>query len=182
MKIMGRLLSGASLLALGVLLLGASSASAQDKKVGLYAGYAYLNTDGGSLHGVRLSPEYRLNSFAALVGDLSWEKGTISSTSTTLITYLGGVRLNRGIGSMGLFAHVLAGGARTSTSVKPFGGVTISVADRGLGLDGGGGVEFKFRGSLKMRIGADYLRRKVDVGGGNSKSVNDIRGTVGFVF
>ena len=166
------------------LLLPASAAFAQtpDQKVGLYAGYTFLKTDDGNLSGLRLSPEYRLSSYANLVGDFSIEKGTVSDTSTTLVTYLGGLRLRRGVGSAALFVHVLAGGARTSASIKPFGGVTISVADTGLGLDGGGGIEFKFRGSVRMRVGADYLRRKVDVGGGRKEDQNDIRATVGFVF
>lgn len=176
----GSLTSSLAATALGVILLGAAPLEAQDRKVGLYAGYAFFKTDEGNLHGLRLSPEYRLNGFASVVGDVSVEKGTVSSSSTTVTTYLGGLRLKRGVGSVSLFAHALAGGVRTSSSVKPFSGVTISVSDTGLGLDGGGGIEFKFRGSLKMRIGGDYLRRKVGAGG--SATVNDIRATVGFVF
>ncbi len=182
MKMKGNLTSSATAMALGVLLLGAIPTQAQDKKIGLYAGYAFFKTDDGNLHGLRLSPEYRLNGFASVVGDFSVEKGTISSSDATLTTYLGGLRLKRGVGSVSLFAHALAGGVRTSASIKPFQGVSISVADTGLGLDGGGGVEFKFRGSLRMRIGADYLRRKVDAGGGKTTNENDIRATVGLVF
>ncbi len=155
---------------------------AEDGKVGLYAGYAFFKADGGNLHGLRLSPEYRLNGLASIVGDFSVEKGTISSSDTTLTTYMGGVRLKRGIGPASVFVHALAGGVRTSSSISPFGGVTISVADSGLGLDGGGGIEFKVTNSLKMRVGADYLRRKIDVAGGKTENQNDIRATVGLVF
>ncbi len=174
----GNLTSSVAAMALGVLLLGAVPTEAQDRKIGLYAGYAFFKTDDGNLHGLRLSPEYRLNGFASVVGDFSVEKGTVSSSSTTVTTYLGGLRIKRGIGSVSVFAHALAGGVSTSSSVKPFSGVTISVSDTGLGLDAGGGVEFKVSGSVRMRIGGDYLRRKVTVGGNE----NDIRATVGFVF
>ncbi len=160
----------------------AAPVKAQDGKVGLYAGYAFFKADDGNLHGLRLSPEYRLNGLISIVGDFSMEKGTISSSDTTLTTYLGGLRLKRGIGSASLFIHALAGGVRTSSSISPFGGVTISVAESGLGLDGGGGVEFKVTNSLKMRVGADYLRRKIEVAGGRTENLNDIRATVGVVF
>lgn len=155
---------------------------AEEGKVGLYAGYAFFKSDDGNLHGLRLSPEYRLNGLASIVGDFSMEKGTISSSDTTLTTYMGGVRLKRGIGPASVFVHALAGGVRTSSSISPFGGVTISVAESGLGLDGGGGFEFKVTNSLKMRVGADYLRRKIDGVGGKTENQNDIRATVGVVF
>jgi hypothetical protein len=165
----------------GTLVLAASPSRAQDRMVSLYAGYDFLNTDGGELHGFRVSPEYRLKDSAFLVGDFSAGKGTIEDSRTTILTYLGGIRLKKAVGSVSLFVHALAGGVRTSASIKPFGGVTISVADSGLGLDGGGGAEFHFRGSVRMRLGADYLRRKVGASGGKT-SENDIRATVGFVF
>jgi hypothetical protein len=174
--------AGAVILALGVSLGGAVPSPAQSRKVALFAGYTFLRSDDGNLSGLRLSPEYHLNSFASLAGDFSGEKGTLSSASTTLTTFLGGLRMRTGIGSSSIFFHALAGGVRTSASVRPFQGVSISVSDTGLGLDGGGGLEFNFRGSLRMRIGADYLRRKVDAGGGTKKDENDIRATVGFVF
>jgi len=169
-------------IAAGFLLsVGAPRSEAQERKLGLYVGYAFSKTDEVNLHGARISPEFRVNSFASLVADLSWEKGTISSSTTTITTYLGGVRLSRGIGSARLFAHALAGCVRSSNSVNPFSGVTISVSDTGLGLDGGGGVEFEVSRSLKMRLGADYLRRKVDLGGA-TVTENDVRATVGVVF
>lgn len=162
--------------------LAPAPARAQDRGVSLYAGFAFLKADEGNLKGVRLSPEFRVNGFASLVGDASWEKGTFSSSTTTVTTFLGGLRLHRSAGGATVFVHALAGGARTSSSVSPFGGITISVADTGLGLDGGGGVEFKVGTSLKLRFGADYLRRKLDGGGGTKINANDIRATVGFVF
>ena len=166
---------------LGMPLLAAVPTQAQDKKFGLYAGYAYYNTADGNLNGLRLSPEYRLNGFASVVGDFSVEKGTFSKARTTLTTFLGGFRVKKGIGSASIFAHALAGGARTSASVKPFAGVSISVADAGLGLDGGGGLEFKLS-KVKLRVGADYFRRSVDAGGGKTANESDIRATAGFVF
>jgi hypothetical protein len=183
MKTTGRRTPRLQALLLAASLAGATSgqAQAQDRKVGLYGGYAFLKTDDGNFNGVRLSPELRLNGFASLVGDVSWEKGTVSSASTTITTYLGGLRFRRSVGSVGVFVHALAGGVRSSSSVSPFGGVTLSVSDRGLGLDGGGGLEFDVGSSLKMRLGADYLRRKIDVGG-VSVNENDIRATVGIVF
>ena len=182
MKMTSRLMSCAFALSLVALTFAAAPTQAQDRKVALYAGYTFFHNDDGNLSGLRLSPEYRLNGFASLVGDFSFEKGTLASADTTLMTFLGGVRVNRRVGGAGLYVHALAGGVRASSSVTPFKGVSISVSDTGLGLDGGGGLEFNFRGSLKMRIGGDYLRRKVDIGGGKTKNENDIRATVGFVF
>lgn len=182
MKMKSRLTSGLFALTLGALIFSAAPSEAQGGKVRLYAGYTFFRNDDGNLSGLRLSPEYRLNGFASVVGDFSAEKGTLASADTTLTTFLGGFRLRRGIGSAAIFAHGLAGGVRASSSVTPFKGVSISVSDTGLGLDGGGGIEFGFRGSLKLRIGGDYLRRKVDVGGGKTANENDIRASVGFVF
>lgn len=181
MTIHGRFASSALLLA-AALLSGARVSEAQEKKISLYAGYAYLHTDDGNLNGARLSPEYRLNGLASVVADGSFEKGTLAGTSTTVSTYMGGLRLHRGIGPATLFVHGLVGNVRTSASVKPFGGVSISVTESHLGYDGGGGLEFKFRGSMKLRVGADYLRHKVDVAGGKTEDQSDIRASVGFVF
>ena len=178
----GRLMSRATAVVLGALLLAAVPSHADDQKVALYAGYAFFKTDDGNLNGGRLSPEYRLNGFASIVGDFSFEKGTLAKSDTTIVTYLGGLRIRRGLGSLSVFAHALAGGVRTTASVAPFSGVKISVTESGLGLDGGGGLEFKVTGSLKMRVGADYLRRKINVAGGKTANENDIRATVGFVF
>ena len=182
MKMQGSGLSILVAVGLAAALASPVAAQAQDNRAHLVVGYSFLKADGGNLSGLRLSPEFRLKGFAALVADLSVEKGTISKTSTTLSTFLGGLRLKRGIGSSAVFIHALGGGVRTSSTVQPFSGVSISVSDTGLGLDGGGGIEFKFRGALKMRLGADYLRRKVGVGGGKTKDENDIRASVGFVF
>jgi opacity protein-like surface antigen len=181
MKIHVRLASSSLLLATA-LLSGASPSEAQDKKVSLYAGYAYLRTDDGNLNGVRLSPEYRLNGLASVVADGSFEKGTLAGSSTTISTYMGGLRLHRSLGAATVFVHGLAGSVRTSASVKPFGGVSISVSESHIGYDGGGGLEFKFKGAMKLRFGADYLRHKVDIAGGKTADQSDIRASVGFVF
>lgn len=167
--------------ALAVLLLCAAPAKAQDGKFGLYVGYSFLKSDDGNLHGGRLSPEYRFKSFASIVGDFSLEKGSIASSDAELTTFLGGVRLKRGLGSVSLFVHALAGGARSTDSISPVSGVTISVKETGLALDAGGGVEFKVS-RFTMRVGADYLRRKIEISNGRSKNLNDIRATVGLVF
>jgi hypothetical protein len=181
MKPKNSLLSRVFAITLGAVLLAPAPAWAQDGKFGLYAGYEFFHTDDGDLHGMRLSPEYRLNGAVSVVGDFSAEKGTLSSVSTTLTTFLGGLRARKSIGSAAIYVHGLAGGVRASSSITPFQGVSISVTDTGLGLDGGGGVEFKLS-RLKMRIGADYLRREVDIGGGQTANENDIRATVGLVF
>ncbi|MEO8361831.1 MAG: outer membrane beta-barrel protein [Vicinamibacteria bacterium] len=170
-----------SLLAVALLIAPQAQAQSSDKKVSLYAGYAFFKTDDVKLHGGRLSPEYHLNGFASIVGDFSYEKGSVDSGKSSLTTYLGGVRLKRGLGGISVYVHALAGGAKTTASISPFGGVNISVSDTGLGLDGGGGLEFKATGSLKVRVGADYFRRKLDVGG-TKVNENDIRATVGVVF
>ena len=168
-----------AMLALAAAPIGAQQTSG---KAQLYVGYTFFRAVGGNLSGLRLSPEFRLNGPAALVADLSVEKGTITKASTTVSTFLGGVRLKKAIGSAAIYVHALAGGVRASSSITPFSGVSISVSDTGLGLDGGGGVEFNFRGSVKMRVGADYLRRKIDAGGGKRSDENDVRATVGLVF
>ena len=182
MKMSGRLSSIGASLAAGLLLAAPVAAQSANGKAQLYAGYSFLRTDDGNLNGLRLSPEFRLKSYAHLVADLSVEKGTLSKSSTTLWTFFGGLRLKKGIGSAAVYVHALAGGVQASSSIKPFSGVSISVSDTSLGLDGGGGIEFKVHGSVKMRVGADYLRREVGTGGGKTKNDNDIRATVGFVF
>ncbi len=166
---------------LGGFLFAAAPSQAQDKKFGFYAGYAYLHTDDGSLNGVRVAPEYRLKGALSVVGDFSAEFGTLADTDTTLMTFLGGLQAKKSFGTSAVFVHGLAGGVRTSSSISPYQGVSISISDTGFALDGGGGFEFKVS-RLKMRVGADYLRREVDLGGGKTENVGDIRATVGFVF
>ena len=189
MKLKNRLTSRALAAMLGALLSVAGTAQAQDaapaqpqeKKFGFYAGYAFLHSDDGNLNGVRLAPEYRLTGPLSVVGDFSAEFGTLADTDTTLLTFMGGLRAKKSFGSAAIYVHGLAGGVRTSSSISPYQGVSISVSDTGLGLDGGGGLEFKLS-RFKMRLGADYLRREVDMGGGKTENVGDIRATVGFVF
>ena len=71
-------------------------------------------------------------------------------------------------------------GTQQSTKQRGGGGSSGDGGWRRLG-DGGGGFEFKLS-RFKMRLGADYLRREVDIGGGKTENVGDIRATVGFVF
>ena len=177
--VQGRFTPLVALLALG-LMFAANASEAQEKKAGLYAGYTFLKADNGNLSGLRVSPEYRLNRLAALVGDLSAEKGTFSATDTTLISYLFGVRLKFGTGSRRVFVHGLFGGAHVSSSARS-GNVTFSEAATGLGLDGGGGIEFKVNRAFRLRVGADYLRRRVEAPG-IVLIANDVRATVGFAF
>jgi len=181
MKLKNSLTSCAFAATLGALLLAAAPTQAQDKSFGFYAGYAFLHSDDGNLNGVRLSPEYRVTGPLAVVGDFSAEFGTLADTDTTLLTFMGGLQAKKSFGGAAIYVHGLAGGVRTSSSITPFKGVSISVSDTGLGLDGGGGLEFKLS-RFKMRVGADYLRREVDIGGGKTENVGDIRATVGFVF
>ena len=151
------------------------------KKFNFYAGYAFLHTDDGDLHGFSLSPEYRFNGLLSAVVDLGAGKGTLEGADTTITTFLGGLRVRRAAGSAGLFLHALAGGARTSSSIDLFDGIAISVADTGLAFGGGAGVEFKMS-KVKLRVSGDYLVREVDAGGGKSENRNDIRAGIGLVF
>ena len=181
MKLKNSLTSCAFAATLGVLLLASAPTQAQDNKFGFYAGYAFLHSDDGNLNGIRLAPEYRLRGALSLVGDFSGEFGKLAGTDTTLLTFMGGFQVRKSFGATAIYAHGLAGGVRTSSSISPFQGVSISISGTGLGLDGGGGLEFKLS-RFKMRLGADYLRRKVDIGGGKTVNESDIRATVGFVF
>ena len=165
----------------GALLLATAPAQAQDKKLEFYAGYAYLHSDDGSLNGLRFSPAYRLKGALSLVGDFSAEFGKLADTDTTLTSFLGGLRARKAFGTTAIFIHALAGGVRTSSSITPFQGVSISVNDTGIAFDGGGGLDFKLS-HFKLRLGADYLRREVDIGGGKTANEDNIRATVGFVF
>lgn len=90
------------------------------------------------------------------------------------------MRLKFGTGHPRLFVHGLAGGVHVSSSARS-GGVTFSEAATGLGLDGGGGVEFTVNRAFRMRLGADYLRRRVKAPG-VVLIANDVRATVGLVF
>ena len=189
MKTMNSLASCAFTAIFGALLLTAAPTLGQDaapaqppqKKFGFYAGYAFLHTDDGNLNGVRVSPEYRVKGPLSVVGDFSAEFGKLADTDTILFTFMGGLRAKKSFGTTAIYVHGLAGGVRTSSSITPFQGVSISVSDTGLGLDGGGGIEFKLS-KVRMRLGADYLRHEVDTGGGKTENVGDIRATVGFVF
>lgn len=179
-KMKGRF-TALALLSLSGLPLAAGSAEAQEKKISLYAGYAFLKAEDGNLSGLRLSPEYRLNGIASVVADLSAEKGTFSSTDTTLLSGLVGLRFKFGPGPTRVFVHALAGSARVSASDQLPGGTTFSVAATGLALDAGGGVEFAAGESLRVRVGADYLRRRLNADG-LILIANDVRATVGLVF
>jgi hypothetical protein len=185
----GRLTSFACAWTTAALLLMALPVRAQDpaapppplKKFSFYAGYAFLHTDDGDLHGFSLSPEYRFNGLLSAVVDIGAGKGTLDGASTTITTFLGGLRVRKATGSAGLFLHALAGGARTSSSIDLFDGISLSVADTGLAFGGGAGVEFKVS-RVKLRVGADYLVRQVDAGGDKTENRNDIRAGIGLVF
>jgi len=181
MKQKNRLATGALGSTLCAALLLAAPVQAQEKKFGFYAGYEFFHTDDGDLNGVRVSPEYRIKGALSLVGDFSADFGTIASTDTTLTTFFGGLQAKKRFGTTAIFVHALAGGVHSSASISPIAGVSISVNDTGFAADGGGGLEFKLS-RFRLRMGADYLRRKVDIGGGMTANENDIRATVGFVF
>lgn len=177
--------TGALVLAL---VLAASPASAQtassdEAAVRLFVGYAFNSVDGGNLNGARLSPEFSARPWLKIVADGSWEKGSPNSNPITLVTFLGGPRLTRNVGSGRLFVHALAGGVRESSSLRIFGVSIAQVAgvdsaETKFGLDAGAGYDFKFGESMRARVGADFLSRK----GPTGDRISDIRATVGVVF
>lgn len=87
--------------------------------------------------------------------------------TTTLATYLGGVRLNaRATGGVTPFAHVLFGVARTSFNTDAA-NVTVPASASDPALQLGGGVKF-MPGTIGVQVGADYLRVFSDVEGTNA--------------
>lgn len=172
--------------ALAVLSPATAEAQTTNEGVRLFVGYAFNSTDGGTLSGARLSPEWTARPWLRLVADGSWQKGSPNKAPITMLTFLGGPRLVRDLGSKRVYVHALAGGVRERTSLTVFGVNLAALAGSGgsstrFGVDGGLGIEFNVAG-MRTRIGGDVLSRRVPQGNGKNGNVTDIRATLGVLF
>ena len=177
-----------------ILLLALSGgAAAQNSKFTIFAGGSYGNSNYGDTHrsnlfGWEASIEgYRLRHWLTFVGDGSgyygWNQFPISCVTVPVCTpaipetrvhqytLVGGPQVSTFRGNFRLFAHVMGGATRTTMRTTGF-----FASSWGYTIAAGGGVDWKWRGPLSIRLSGDYLRMDLF-----STSQNMYRASTGFV-
>lgn len=159
----------ASVVALGIVMGGASTASAQGVPAAdLSVGYQFLRLEEESLGlGWYVDLAGNWSETLAIVGQVAGSYGSVADFVNIDIdahSFLGGIRFSgRGNPSLVPFAHALVGIIRVSAGTNVI-GVNVSESDSSAAMQLGGGVTMKATEKLGVRIGADFLRAFEDSG------------------
>jgi hypothetical protein len=168
-------------------------AAAQNSKFTIFAGYSYGNTNYGdssrsNLNGWEASIEgYRKRPWLTFVADGSgyygWNSFPISCVTVPVCTpaipdsrikqyiLMGGPQFSTFRGNFRLFAHAMGGASRATAKTTGF-----FASSWGYAVAGGGGVDWKWRGPLSIRVSGDYIRLDLF-----NTSQNMYRASTGFV-
>jgi hypothetical protein len=138
------------------------------------AGYVYQKFDLGgnstNMNGVQGSVSRFINDYFALEGGMTASFGTVNpAIAQHLLFYGGGGRLQLRGRKLQPWAHAMAGGVYARFT-QTIGTATFN----GFGIMAGGGVDYKFRPRVALRVQADFLashlstfwQKTVSVGGG----------------
>ena len=162
-----------------------SSASAQTPKVEISGGYQALHALDETLPaGWYVEVAGNVNPWFGIVGEVGGAYKTKSErisnnrpvdVTSTLHTFMGGVRLSARINQRMVLVHpVLVGGAHASLSTD-----AVGVTRTKLALQPGLGINLMVTDEIGGRVAADYRRVFIDQGEGGGE--NEFRSTVGFV-
>jgi len=168
-----------ALLIAGCLALAAASARAADAvtpKAELFGGYSYTKSGDQSLHGWDASLGVTLTRWIGVEADVSGHYGSDLGVSTNRLFFMGGPRFVYRGGGIAVFAHYLAGGARTRSGIT-VAGVDIAETTTDFAMAAGGGVDLRVSGRWAVRAQGDYVF--VDAPGG---SEHEPRISVGAVY
>jgi hypothetical protein len=168
-------------------------AAAQNSKFTVFAGYSYGNTSYGDSHRSNLNgweasiEGYRFRPWLTFVGDGSgyygWNQFPISCVTVPVctpaipnsrakqITLLGGPQISKFHGNLRFFVHAMGGATRARMTTSGF-----FAQSYGYTIAGGGGVDYKWRGPISLRVSADYLRMDLF-----NTTQNMYRASTGFV-
>lgn len=137
-------------LLLGLIFLASFSAEAQDK-VELFGGYTYMRADNSpsfNLNGWEFSGQYKFYDWLGAVADFDGHYGSPFGPTTSVNTFLFGPQVSFPA-RVSPFAHVLLGGAHTSTA---------GFSDSSFSGAIGGGIDTRLVHGIYWRIfQADYL-------------------------
>ena len=155
-----------------------ATATAQNSRFTIFAGYSYANTPiatsqrsnlngwEGSIEGFRYRPWLTL--IADGSGHYGWNEFPISCVTVPVCTpavpdvrvheynLLGGPQFSKFRGNFRIFAHGMGGA--THVSVRTSGFFDSSTA---WAIATGGGADYKWRGPFSWRLQADYMRTNV---------------------
>jgi hypothetical protein len=156
------------------------SASAQDSKADVYAGFQYtrINSLGSNMYGGVGQVAYYPSSWFGVVGEFSGSTRGPSAgaltTANTLYTYMGGPRLTFRHGPIQPYVQALFGGATINTTTIGF----PPASTNAFALAVGGGLDLKIHRHIAFRVlQADYFY--THFGGGTQ---NNMRFSSGVVF
>ena len=161
-----------TLLLLGLGMLAAVSAPAQEERVELFGGYSYMHfhdSPSTNLNGWEMAGQYKFTNWLGGVADLDGHYGSFSGgVGTSTYTYLFGPQVSFPA-RVSPFAHLLLGGAHNSTA-----GFSSSSFSLALGA----GIDTRVADKFSWRIlQGDYLLTQF--GGG---SQNNFRVSTGVLF
>jgi hypothetical protein len=143
------------MLALLALAVAPAMADTAAPKVELFGGYSYTKNGGQSLNGGEGTLAIGLNPWLGAEADVSAHYGSARGTHTSRLFFMGGPRLAHRGGNITVFAHALAGGARSGSGLTVV-GVSITQTRTDLALAFGGGVDAGLSDRWAVRAQADY--------------------------
>lgn len=168
-------------------------ASAQNSKFTIFAGYSYGNTNYGDTHRSNLNgweasiEGYRKRPWLTFVADASgnygWNAFPISCVTVPVCTpaipnsrmrqytLVGGPQFSIFRGNFRPFVHAMGGASRVTAKTTGF-----FASSWGYTIAAGGGVDWKWRGPISIRVSGDYLRMDLF-----NNSQNMYRASTGFV-
>jgi opacity protein-like surface antigen len=167
-----RILVGPVLVLMAVPALAADAAA---PKAELFGGYSYTKDGEESLHGGEASLALRLTRWIALEADVSAHYGSALGISTSRLFFLGGPRFAYRTGTLSVFTHYLAGGARSRAGITVV-GVDITESRTDFAMAFGGGVDVGISDRWAVRAQADYVLIRAD--GGTDKEPRFSAGAV----
>jgi opacity protein-like surface antigen len=147
-----------------LVLLVATPAMAADgatPKAELFGGYSYTRDGEQSLHGGEASLALRLTRWIAVEADVSAHYGRELGISTSRLFFMGGPRFAYRTGSVAIFTHYLAGGARSRAGITVV-GVDITESRTDFAMAFGGGVDVGLSDRWAIRAQADYALIRAD--------------------
>jgi len=129
--------------------------------VEVFAGYSYTKDGGQGLNGGEASLAIRLTGWIGAEADVSAHYGSALGTRTTRLFFMAGPRFAYRAGRFTVFAHYLAGGARSGSGLTVV-GVDITQTRTDFAMAFGGGVDLGISDRWAVRVQADYALISAD--------------------
>jgi hypothetical protein len=141
----------------GLWLAASTTAAGEGHGTDFFAGYSFAKIADASRHGANLAVGFELVGPLSGFVDTSFHWGSQEGVSVSDLTLMAGPGLRFGKrGGTVFFVRALAGLVQNKASIGVL-DVDISETSTSLGVLAGGGVDFRIKRALGVRLQADYL-------------------------